>query len=276
MRRMRDFDQPPSSEAEDDPATPGQGQDEGGFVEAFTRQVLQVTAQIERVDLACLSSDDLELLQSQLDSASLRISGFLDPKSATKRPGTRAKQRRPGARSVAVSQIAGSAKTKGNDATSKSERRNRITVGEAKRLLSKKQSPTHQQLAWPPKVLLIDDERVARTVLARTLRLIGIDSSAVPDGHSALDMLKNQQFDVIFIDLEMPNMDGFEVARRVRELPNGAQSNLVAVSTGEAYDMSVRAENEGIHHYLAKPLTKLKLEGVFAPWLSGRMSQSTS
>ncbi len=66
------------------------------------------------------------------------------------------------------------------------------------------------------RVLLIDDETVFVESLSKVLARRGITVQSAPDGHRALDLLTNQQFDVIVLDLRMPGMDGLATLKAIR------------------------------------------------------------
>lgn len=78
-------------------------------------------------------------------------------------------------------------------------------------------------------VLVIDDDEMSRTALKEQLQQIGYDASAASGGREALDMLQNKHFDILMTDLMMPEMDGIELSRRVKEV---APSTHVVIFTG--------------------------------------------
>ncbi len=104
-----------------------------------------------------------------------------------------------------------------------------------------------------PKVLVIDDEEIARISCQRVLNREGIQVTMASGGREGLDILMRQPHDLVLVDLKMPEMDGVEVARRVRAL----DPNLVTILiTGYAtVESAVAVMKEGAYDYLPKPFT---------------------
>jgi two-component system, sensor histidine kinase len=108
--------------------------------------------------------------------------------------------------------------------------------------------------ALPRRVLLIEDNRDARTMFRLMLELAGHSVLEAADGVHALRMLETEHPDVAIIDIGLPGIDGYEVARRMRDRPNGRAMLLLALtgygSPGD-YERSAKA---GFDHHLVKPV----------------------
>jgi signal transduction histidine kinase/CheY-like chemotaxis protein len=110
------------------------------------------------------------------------------------------------------------------------------------------------------KILVVDDNRPAADGLKKLLSLKGHDVQSVYDGTSALGTVKKWTPEVILLDIGLPDMQGYEVASRMREL--GVQSVIVAL-TGYGQDSDRRrAEASGFNHHLTKPVALSELEEV--------------
>lgn len=105
----------------------------------------------------------------------------------------------------------------------------------------------------PPKILVIDDEEISRVSCERILRRLGVKVRLAGNGREGLDTLMREPQDLILVDLKMPEMDGMEVTRRIREFdPN----IVVIVITGYAtIESAVTVMKEGAYDYLPKPFT---------------------
>lgn len=105
----------------------------------------------------------------------------------------------------------------------------------------------------PPKILVIDDEEISRVSCERILRRLGVKVRLACAGREGLDILMKEPQDLILVDLKMPEMDGMEVTRRIREFdPN----IVVIVITGYAtIESAVTVMKEGAYDYLPKPFT---------------------
>ncbi|WP_241023116.1 ATP-binding protein [Paraburkholderia sp. Ac-20340] len=116
-------------------------------------------------------------------------------------------------------------------------------------------------------ILIVDDNRDAADSLGVLLELLGADVRIVRDGPAALTMIETWQPDVVLLDIGMPGMDGYEVARRVRAHPESADLVLIAL-TGWGQDEDRRRSKEaGIDFHLVKPvdmraLHRLLMEAV--------------
>jgi signal transduction histidine kinase/CheY-like chemotaxis protein len=103
------------------------------------------------------------------------------------------------------------------------------------------------------RVLVVDDNADAAETIASLLRLEGHRVETALDGAVALRVAEILQPDVAFIDLNMPVMDGYELARRLRTLPCGRNAHLVALTgMGKASDME-RSRAVGFNLHLTKP-----------------------
>jgi CheY-like chemotaxis protein len=118
--------------------------------------------------------------------------------------------------------------------------------------------------ANPRRVLIVDDSVDAADSLALLLRLHGHDVSVAHDGPSALEQATAQPPDVALLDIGMPQMDGYELARRFRAIP--ALNNVVLVAlTGWGQEEDRRRTKEaGFDHHLVKPVEADALEGLLA------------
>ena len=114
------------------------------------------------------------------------------------------------------------------------------------------------------RLLVVDDNRDAADSLAVLLRLQGHEVRVVHDGPAALEVAPSYRPDAVFLDLGMPGMDGYEVARRLRKTP-GLEKTVLAALTGWGQREDRRRTAEaGFDHHLVKPPEPKALEGVLA------------
>jgi PAS domain S-box-containing protein len=108
--------------------------------------------------------------------------------------------------------------------------------------------------AMPQCVVVVDDNHDAADSLAIWFRDRGVEVHTAYDGPTALDLLRKHCPTLMVLDLGMPGMDGFELARRARQLPEGRRVQLIAL-TGWGQDRHRRLSREaGIDHHLMKPV----------------------
>ncbi len=101
--------------------------------------------------------------------------------------------------------------------------------------------------------LVVDDNPDNRAVLSGMLAAVGFTVLEAEEGRSAVDRFRAERPDVVLMDLNMPLMDGYEATRRIKELPGGGDTPVIAVS-GSVYEESRRMAREaGVVEFLTKP-----------------------
>ena len=114
----------------------------------------------------------------------------------------------------------------------------------------------------PRRVLIVDDNRDAAESLALLLALDGHDTRAVFTPEDALRCVSEQAFDVMLLDIGLPGMDGYEVARRTRGMQGLERMRLIALTGyGQAEDRQ-RALDAGFDAHLVKPVEPERLQQV--------------
>jgi len=114
------------------------------------------------------------------------------------------------------------------------------------------------------RVLVVDDNRDAAESLAVLFTLQGHEVRTAHSGSAALEMSQTYRPDVVFLDIGMPGMDGYEVARRMRQQP-GLEHVVLAALTGWGQQEDRRRTAEaGFNHHLVKPPAPLAVDAVFA------------
>ena len=112
----------------------------------------------------------------------------------------------------------------------------------------------------PLRMLVVDDNTDSADSLGMLLKLHGHEVRVEYSGPAALQAAEAGPFDVILLDIGLPRMDGYEVARRLRARPDGKRPTLVAV-TGYGYEADrQRSQEAGFDHHLVKPVGPERLE----------------
>jgi len=114
------------------------------------------------------------------------------------------------------------------------------------------------------RLLVVDDNQDAANSLAVLLRLQGHEVRVAFSGLAALEMAKTYSPDVVFLDIGMPGMDGYEVARRMRQQPRLEKVVLAALTGWGQPEDRRRTAEAGFNHHLVKPPEPEALEGVLA------------
>jgi CheY-like chemotaxis protein len=115
-----------------------------------------------------------------------------------------------------------------------------------------------------PRVLVVDDNRDAAESLGMLLEIDGCAVSLAFDGHQALHSLETFQPQIALLDIGMPGMDGYELARRIRQNVRGSSVLLVALTGWGQADDKKRAADAGFDQHLIKPVDPDLLDRVIA------------
>jgi DNA-binding response OmpR family regulator len=111
-------------------------------------------------------------------------------------------------------------------------------------------------------ILVVDDDRDSAEALAVLLRVEGYRAETSYDGIEALRVAAGYQPDLVLLDISMPELDGFDVASRLRAEPWARNLRIVAVTGWKRVDDRERARTAGFDEYLVKPLDFDRLKAV--------------
>jgi adenylate cyclase len=110
------------------------------------------------------------------------------------------------------------------------------------------------------RLLIVDDNKVNRLLLARSVELHGHRASLAENGRIALDMLRRDPFDLLLLDIEMPEMDGFAVLEQLKAETALRDLPVIVTSSLEGMDSIVRCIELGAEDYLHKPVNAVLLK----------------
>ncbi|MEI6335966.1 MAG: response regulator [Methylococcaceae bacterium] len=124
------------------------------------------------------------------------------------------------------------------------------------------------------KLLLVEDNAIIREVIIELLRSVGLIVEVAKDGLEAVEKAKINPYDLILMDMQMPNMDGLEATRAIRAMPDRETIPIVAL-TANAFTEERRACAEsGMNDFLAKPLKPELLYTTLMKWLPPRITNA--
>ncbi len=110
------------------------------------------------------------------------------------------------------------------------------------------------------RVLITDDNKVNRLLLSRSVELLGHRVSLAENGRIALEKLRTEPFDLLLLDIEMPELDGFAVLEQLKADPRLREMPVIVTSSVEGLDNVVRCINLGAEDYLHKPVNQVLLK----------------
>jgi len=120
------------------------------------------------------------------------------------------------------------------------------------------------------RILVVEDDPESLQMMGALLALWGHEPRLVPAGPAALDALDQEIPDVVLLDLGLPGMDGFEVARRIRSRPDGKEVLIAAVTAFRGDEHQRLAREAGFDKYLMKPVDIDTLRQVLSQAPYGR------
>jgi len=114
------------------------------------------------------------------------------------------------------------------------------------------------------RILIVDDNQFAADSLARIVKIVGYDVTTAYSGQRALEQIATLQPDLALIDIGMPDLDGFEVARQVRQQCRVPPIILVALTAWAREEDQRLAYKSGFDRHVAKPISLESLRNVLA------------
>jgi len=117
------------------------------------------------------------------------------------------------------------------------------------------------------RILVVEDHEVNQQLFRTILEKLGHQVSLAVDGLQAVEAAGQGEFDLIFMDIQMPNMNGYDATRKLREM--GVQTPIVAVTASALQEEQKKAIASGMNQCLTKPFKKKDLLPVLKAWLKG-------
>ncbi|MFL0797470.1 MAG: response regulator [Cellvibrionaceae bacterium] len=103
------------------------------------------------------------------------------------------------------------------------------------------------------KILVVDDSSSMRQMASFTLKGDGHDCTEASDGQEALELAQKEAFDVVLTDRNMPNLNGIELAKKLRELPNYKSVPILVLTTESTKDKKMEGKDAGVTGWIVKP-----------------------
>ena len=118
-------------------------------------------------------------------------------------------------------------------------------------------------------ILLVEDNRTNQKLAKMLLKKLGCEITLAEDGLIALEVLKeNREFDVILMDCQMPNMDGYECTKEIRKSEKLKDSVIIAMTANAMQGDKEKCLNAGMNDYIPKPISKKHIIDVLSRYVS--------
>ena len=139
---------------------------------------------------------------------------------------------------------------------------------QARRAASRQQDSQLLQATFSGRVLIAEDNPANQMIAQSLLERLGLSSDVAANGLEAVDALRSRPYDLVLMDIGMPEMDGIEATRAIRALQGPAARTPIIALTAHVMD-GEREEvlSQGLDDYLAKPVDRTELNRCLARWL---------
>ena len=119
-------------------------------------------------------------------------------------------------------------------------------------------------------MLIVDDEPINREIARLQLEAVGLAVDTAEDGAEAVTLAQETVYAAIFMDMQMPNVNGLEATREIRELPGYRETPIIAMTANAFAEDKARCFDAGMNDFLVKPFDPATLFATVLRWLSRR------
>ncbi len=118
---------------------------------------------------------------------------------------------------------------------------------------------SNHQSETPARILIVDDDENTLEILRRWLAKEGYSTVSASDGAKCLEALEKEPFDIVLLDVMMPNVDGMQVCERMRASDQWRSIPVILLTAKDDMETRTRGMSLGVSEYLTKPINKQEL-----------------
>lgn len=126
------------------------------------------------------------------------------------------------------------------------------------------------------KILLVEDAKIAQAMAIITLKELNCDVNTASSGIEAMEQIKKTTYDIIFMDLGLPDMDGFSTTEHVRKHENATnreRTPIIALTSHEGEHIEITCHDNDMDDFLVKPLTEKKAFSMLEKYVFNKKSK---
>jgi two-component system sensor histidine kinase/response regulator len=153
-------------------------------------------------------------------------------------------------------------------AISEPDKGSTFTVRLPIRLAAASRDKTLNHASGRPTILAVEDNPVGLTVLRHALKSRAVNVDTATDGGEAIRAAAARHYDLILMDLQMPDMDGLEATAAVRRLPGYENVPILALTANYSDEIRKQCQEHGMQDFLSKPVTPSALWNAVSRWLN--------
>jgi CheY-like chemotaxis protein len=116
-------------------------------------------------------------------------------------------------------------------------------------------------------ILLVEDNKSNKDVFVALLESYGLEIDTVSNGFEAIEAVKKKKYDIIFMDIQLPLMNGFDATKEIRKLPQMQNVPIIAVTAHTRESDQKKSLESGMTAHLSKPLDPKLLFGIIDEYL---------
>jgi CheY-like chemotaxis protein len=126
----------------------------------------------------------------------------------------------------------------------------------------------------PHRLLVAEDNPVNQKIIERQLARLGYRADLVANGREVLDALRSRSYDLVLMDCQMPELDGYQAAAAIRRLSGpAARTPIIALTASALESDRDRCIRAGMDDFVSKPTDPRRLATVIEAWIRGRRPQ---
>ncbi len=141
--------------------------------------------------------------------------------------------------------------------------------------LRQQQPAEMEQLQYAPFVLLVDDNQINQKVAQKQLERIGCQTNIASNGFEAIELATTNKYNIIFMDIQMPEMDGVTATRLIKQELGADCPPIIAMTAYSMKDDAAKFMGQGLDDYVSKPVKSADLHAMISKWQNDNWEEAT-